>query len=79
MGWSDGTGLFGELAYILRKEVSDKDSRKEVYEHMIDAFVDVGWDGSFEDLLGSDPVLDEVCHERDPDLSEEDDFIEDDE
>lgn len=65
MSWSDGTGLFGELAYILRKTVPDLDSRREIYEHMLESFVDCDWEGYYEhkDLIGSDPVLDEVLGE----------------
>lgn len=66
MSWTDGNGLFGELSYIVRKAVPDRESRREIYDHMLDAFIEVGWDGHPDDLRGDDPVLDDVLDERWP-------------
>ena len=70
MSLTDGTGLFGELAWILQRQVSDTDSRREIYEHMIDAFADLGWYDR-DQVLGNDPILDDVIAERDEVIDED--------
>lgn len=71
MNKEDFTGLFGELSYIVRKSVPDLDSRREIYEHMIDSFNEIGWDCHPDDVRGSDPVLDDILEERYPEEAEE--------
>lgn len=73
MGWNAG-GLFGELIWVVQKNVPDDDDRKEIYDHMWDAFVELDWDDQ-DACLGSDPVFDEVYAERHP--SEEKEAYED--
>jgi hypothetical protein len=60
---SELTGLFGELIYILHKSVSDDEARREVYEHMVDAFNEVD-ETEYDDCLGSDPVFDKIIKDR---------------
>ena len=68
---SDGPGLFGELIYIMHKAVSDDDSRAEVYEHMIDSFLECDTElQELDDCKGSDPVFDRIIKERFDDIGE---------
>lgn len=76
MGWNDGSGLFGELIFSMQKAVPDEDARKEVYEHMIDSFVEMDCD-TLSECLGTDTVFDEVYGEKFPDEVEpEEDEVE---
>jgi hypothetical protein len=76
MGWNAGSGLFAELIFIVQKNVPDDDSRREIYEHMIDAFKDQDWD-ELAECKGSDTVYDDIIDELYP--TEEDEEKEDDE
>lgn len=77
MGWSGG-GLFGELIHIVQKNVPDEDSRREIYEHMIDSFRDCDWD-ELDECLGVDTVYDDIYEELYPteDPEEDEEEIED--
>ena len=78
MSWNACAGLFGELIYVTMKSVPDDDSRREIYEHMIDSFIENDWD-AFDECKGVDPIYDEIIDERFPseELEEEDEEPED--
>lgn len=77
MGWN-ASGLFAELIFIAQKHTPDDEDRKEIYEHMWDAFVELDWDNQ-DECLGTDPVFDELYKERKPAEEEEEDYVDDDE
>jgi hypothetical protein len=77
MGWSSGSGLFGELIDSLMKHVSDDDDRKAIYLDMIEAFEAHDWD-TLDECVGVDDVYDEIYEERYP-SDDDEDYSEDDE
>lgn len=70
MGWSSGTGLFGSVIESLKSNIKDKNTRKEIYRDLIDAFQDHDWD-NLDECLGEDPAYDEIYEEIYPDHDEE--------
>jgi hypothetical protein len=76
MGWSGGSSLFAELIYILKKNVPDDEVRREIYEHMVDAFMDQDWD-TLDECTGEDDEYDAVYNSLYPkDEGEEEDYEE---
>ncbi len=69
MGWN-AAGLFAELIWVTQKNVPDEDSRKEIYDHMWDSFVELDWDNQ-DECLGVDDVFDEIYKERHPEADKE--------
>lgn len=69
MGWSGG-GLFAELIWVVQKNVPDDESRREIYDHMYDSFVEMDWDDQ-QECLGQDNVYDEVYADRHPEADKE--------
>jgi hypothetical protein len=65
MGWSKGSDLYSELIWILMKTVPEDNVRKEIYEHMFDAFENLDWDNP-DECVGPDEVFDEIYEERFP-------------
>jgi hypothetical protein len=77
MGWSSGTGLFSLIMDTLVANVPDKETRKELYRDIIDAFMDHDWD-NLDECRDIDPAYDEVYLEYYPDSEEEEEEEEDD-
>jgi hypothetical protein len=75
MGWSRGSGLFSELIWIMMKTVPEDKVRREIYEHMLDAFEENDWDTQ-DECVGPDQVFDELFEERYP---PEEEFLDEDE
>ncbi len=76
MGWSGGSRLFHELIYVVRKNVQDDEARREIYEHMIDTFMDADWD-TLDECLGEDDEYDAIYNSLYPPAEDEDEDYED--
>lgn len=72
MSWKSGTRIFDGIIDALNEANVSDDVRKEIYENLWNVFEDADFD-SWYDLLGSDPVFDELYKEKLPDTEDYDD------
>lgn len=63
MGWSSGSSLLSAIANIVSAHVRDEDDKKEIFEELVELFLDYDCD-TLHECDGDDPILDEVLREQ---------------
>lgn len=65
MGWSSGTDLMSDVINIIKTNVKNEKSRKDIYTELIEAFEDQDWDCQME-CCDLDTVYDAALKEMYP-------------
>ncbi len=65
MGWSSGTTVAIEVITSVKKHVKNKETRRALYEDLIETLESHDWD-CVEEAEGYDPIMDEVIQEKYP-------------
>ena len=66
MAWSNGTSIFEEIAAVLRANVPDYESRRDIYRELITIFEDNG--AELAEIYESvDEAFDDIWREMYPD------------
>lgn len=63
MGWATGSELVERIAEKVFEAVEDEEIRREIYDVLVDAVLDMDCD-TLDECRGIDPVLDDCINEK---------------
>lgn len=66
MGWASATEIVEKIIVSAKKSIPDKQTRKQFYKEIIEAFEDADWDTQ-DECLTKDKAFDEAIKEIHPD------------
>lgn len=63
MGWSTGSNIASPLIEVIKKNVRNKDKRREIYEVLLEVLEEQDWDTQ-DESFDIDSIFDEVYNNK---------------